>query len=54
MIKPIKDTYFKSENYLGKSENIGQHFYKRKFTAEFTLEMNRSVQKALDSWSGVK
>lgn len=54
MIKPIKDTYFKSENYIGNSKNIGQHFYTRKFTADFTLEMNRSVQKAIDIWSGVE
>lgn len=53
MIKPIKDTYFKNETYLGNSQNIGQHFYTKKFTADFTLEMNRSVQKALDIWSGV-
>ncbi len=52
MIKPIKNTYFKSENYLNNSKNIGQHFYTKKFTAEFTLEMNRSVQKAMDIWSG--
>ena len=52
MVKPIKDTYFKSENYLGNSQNIGQHFYTKKFTADFTIEMNRSVQKALDIWSG--
>lgn len=53
MIKPIKDAYFKKDNYHGNSENIGQHFYTKKFTADFTLEMNRSVQKALNIWSGV-
>jgi len=53
MIKPIKETYFKSENFLDNSKNIGQHFYTKKFTAEFTLEMNRSVKKALSIWSGV-
>ena len=54
MVKPIEERYFKSGKYLGNSENIGQHFYTKKFTADFTLEMNRSVQKALDIWSGLK
>ncbi len=54
MVKPIKEKYFKSGKYTGNSENLGQHFYTKKFTADFTLEMNRSVQKALDNWSGVE
>jgi len=54
MIKPIRDVYFRSNQYLGNAVNIGQHFYTKKFTADFTLEMNRSVQKAMDIWSGLK
>ena len=50
MVRPISEKYFKSEKYFGNSENIGQHFYTKKFTSDFTLEMNRSVQKALDVW----
>ncbi|MCK5197469.1 MAG: hypothetical protein KAR21_03925, partial [Spirochaetales bacterium] len=50
MGKPIEEKYFKSGEYFGNSENLGQHFYTKKFTADFTLEMNRSVQKALDVW----
>ncbi len=53
MLKSIKDIYFKNENYTGNSKNIGQHFYTRKFTSDFTLEMNRSVKKALSVWSGI-
>lgn len=53
MVKPIKDVYFKSDKFHGNSENIGQHFYTKKFTADFSLEMNRSVEKALTIWSGV-
>jgi len=54
MVKPIKDIYFKNEKFLGNAENIGQHFYTKKFTADFTKEMNRSVQKALSEWSGLE
>lgn len=50
MVRPISEKYFKSGKYPGNSENLGQHFYTKKFTADFTLEMNRSVQKALDVW----
>jgi nitroreductase len=32
--------------------NIGLHQYKRKFAADFTLEMNRSVRAALEKWRG--
>jgi len=53
MVKPIEDVYFKSKNYLGNAENIGQHFYTKKFTSDFTLEMNRSVQKMINVWSGI-
>ncbi|MCF6334327.1 MAG: nitroreductase family protein [Spirochaetales bacterium] len=53
MVRPVEETFFKSRNFTGNSENIGQHFYTKKFTSDFTLEMNRSVQKALDIWSGI-
>jgi nitroreductase len=54
MVKPIEDVYFKSKNYLGNAENIGQHFYSKKFTSDFTIEMNRSVQKIINIWSGIQ
>ncbi len=54
MVQPVKDIYFKTNKYSGNAVNIGQHFYTKKFTADFTLEMNRSVQKAIDIWSGLK
>lgn len=50
MVKSIEEKYFKGGKYSGNSENMGQHFYTKKFTADFTLEMNRSVQKAIDVW----
>jgi FMN reductase (NADPH)/FMN reductase [NAD(P)H] len=32
-------------------ENVGQFNYVRKFSAAFSIEMNRSVRAMLDSWS---
>jgi nitroreductase len=33
-------------------ENVGQFNYVRKFSAEFSIEMNRSVQTMINSWKG--
>ncbi len=33
------------------AENVGQHNYLRKFTAEFSFEMSRSVAAMLKNWS---
>jgi nitroreductase len=32
------------------ANNLGQHVYFRKFAADFTLEMNRSVQEMIKNW----
>jgi nitroreductase len=40
------------ENYLRNAANIGQHYYVRKFSADFTVEMTRSVRQAIRTWSG--
>jgi FMN reductase (NADPH)/FMN reductase [NAD(P)H] len=37
-------------NYLGNAANIGQHYYVRKFSADFTVEMTRSVHQAIRTW----
>jgi FMN reductase (NADPH)/FMN reductase [NAD(P)H] len=37
-------------NYLGNAANIGQHYYVRKFSADFTVEMTRSVRQAIQTW----
>ncbi len=50
MVKPIEAKYFKSGNYTGNSENLGQHFYTKKFTSDYNIELNRSVRKALEAW----
>lgn len=41
----------KPRTYLGTARNTGQHFYARKFGAEFSVEMSRSVKKAIQSWT---
>ena len=41
---------FEPRQYSNGAQNIVQHNYFRKFTAEFSLEMTRSVRKILDSW----
>jgi hypothetical protein len=37
--------------YLGTAENLGQHVYTRKFGAEFSVEMTRSVRAAIQAWT---
>ena len=38
-------------HYNANAVNFGQHMYSKKFVADFTLEMTRSVRKALQEWS---
>lgn len=38
--------------YKGGPENAGRQIYLKKFAADFSLEMNRSVKKMLDNWTG--
>ena len=39
------------QKYIANATNIGQHFYARKFSADFSVEMTRSVKKAIQSWA---
>lgn len=41
----------KPRSYVGSTHNTGQHFYARKFGAQFSVEMSRSVKKAIQSWT---
>jgi len=41
----------KLNHYLGSATNIGQHIYFKKFTADFSIEMSRSVKKAIEEWT---
>ncbi len=42
---------FKNVAFADGAENFGQHFYLKKFDADFTKEMNRSVRAALKNWT---
>jgi FMN reductase (NADPH)/FMN reductase [NAD(P)H] len=37
--------------YVGNAANVGQHNYARKFAADFSIEMTRSVREAIRSWT---
>ena len=51
MVDPINTHFFASGRYFSGAENLGQHYYLKKFTAEFSREMSRSVRAALQNWS---
>jgi FMN reductase (NADPH)/FMN reductase [NAD(P)H] len=38
------------QRYSGNVTNVGQHVYAKKFAADFTVEMTRSVKKAIETW----
>jgi FMN reductase (NADPH)/FMN reductase [NAD(P)H] len=41
----------KRERYPGDATNVGQQVYVRKFSAAFTVEMTRSVRRAIQAWT---
>ncbi|MEE9616025.1 MAG: hypothetical protein V3T90_03340, partial [Anaerolineae bacterium] len=51
--KAALDKMFESrdrQHYFGNATNIGQSYYARKFSADFTIEMTRSVKEAIQTW----
>jgi len=42
---------YELNRYNGNGVNFGQHMYSKKFVADFTVEMSRSVKKAIREWS---
>ena len=50
MIQPFKERNFKDGKFPEGAENIGQTFYLRKFIADFSVEMRRSVREMLKNW----
>jgi len=52
MFEPLKQRYFGSGRYTAGAENIGQHYYFKKFISDFSVEMSRSVREMLKNWSG--
>ena len=52
MFEPLKKRYFASGRFGDGAENIGQHYYFKKFISDFSVEMSRSVREMLKTWSG--
>ena len=42
---------YELNHYKANVVNFGQHIYSKKFVADFTVEMTRSVRKAIQEWS---
>jgi len=54
MFSPLEEKFQKMGVQSTGALNVGQHNYLRKFTAEFSFEMNRSVQEMLINWSKIE
>lgn len=50
MFLPFGSQSFEQHAYPNGAQNIVQHNFIRKFTADFSIEMARSVRAMLDSW----
>lgn len=50
MYKPVVERYFSTGEYIDGAENIGQHYYLKKYSSSFMKEMNRSVRAAMKYW----
>ncbi len=52
MFRPRTERVFAGREKIGEASNFGQLNYLKKFSAEFSYEMNRSVQAILKVWRG--
>jgi len=50
MHKDLEERVFKSNNFLPGAQNIGQQIFLRKYNADFSKELNRSVREILQNW----
>lgn len=50
MQKDLEEKVAKVNHFLPGAQNIGQHIFLRKFNADFSKEMNRSVREILQNW----
>ncbi|HEX2980322.1 MAG TPA: nitroreductase family protein, partial [Anaerolineaceae bacterium] len=50
MAQPMVERYFANGNFFGDAQNLGQHYYFRKFIADFSIEMDRSAREMLKNW----
>lgn len=48
--EPLRSHYFSKGSFVPGAENMGQHYYLRKFSAPFSREMDRSVREAIERW----
>lgn len=51
MLQPRNEQYLASANRQAGIENVGQFNYFKKFSADFSVEMSRSVRKMIQNWS---
>jgi len=51
MFGPTEESYATSGWFKDGEKNIGQHNYQRKFIANFSIEMTRSVKAMFKNWS---
>lgn len=50
MFQPIRERYYANGQYPNGAENVGQTYYFRKFVADYSIEMTRSVKEMLINW----
>jgi len=50
MRKDLEERAWKINHFLPGAQNIGQHIFLRKFNADFSREMSRSVRTILQNW----
>ena len=53
MFQPTQERYFNEGGSMGGAQNFSQFNYQRKFSADFSIEMARSVKEMLKNWTGV-
>jgi FMN reductase (NADPH)/FMN reductase [NAD(P)H] len=49
MFSSQQKSFLRSDG-IAQENNVGQHYYSKKFNSDFSLEMNRSVRACLGSW----
>jgi FMN reductase (NADPH) len=52
MMEPVETRLAASFTPENPAQNAGQSFYFRKFGADFSYEMSRSVREMLKNWKG--
>jgi nitroreductase len=50
MFQPVKERYFADGQYPEGAENVGQVYFFRKFVADYSIELSRSVKEMLKNW----